>query len=115
MGIDNPRAGKRIKLEDVADVTASTSVRAVSPSSLSPQSEHLWFEDGSLVIVATGMSFMIKVHVGILKLQSSVFRQLLDAPSDDSEVVEGCRVLRVNDDGPTLAALLLIMCEGGKR
>ncbi len=45
--------------------------------------EGLWFPDGN-IILATDM-YLFKVHRGILSLQSSVFRDMLELPVVDGE------------------------------
>ncbi|KAJ7612116.1 hypothetical protein FB45DRAFT_759985 [Roridomyces roridus] len=56
----------------------------------------LWFEDGNIVIQAGKSQF--RVHRGILSARSSVFQDMLSFPQPlDSELVEGCPVVRLHD------------------
>ncbi|KAJ6588153.1 hypothetical protein B0H19DRAFT_978031 [Mycena capillaripes] len=58
--------------------------------------EELWFEDGNLVIQA-GTS-LFRVYRGVLRRASSVFDDMLSFPQPpDSELFEGCPVVRLTD------------------
>lgn len=86
----------------------------VTQDTFGPRSETLWFRDGTVIVVAVGMSF--RVYAGILERHSTVFKDLLDVkPRQKVERSEGCRVLRVEDDGNVLGELLLILHDGGNR
>ena len=79
--------------------------------------ESLWFKDGSIIIAAVGLSF--KVHSGILERHSSVFKDLLNNPSQvvrtRGDTSEGCPVLHVKDVGKELARLLETFYDGVNR
>ncbi|EKM58565.1 uncharacterized protein PHACADRAFT_253008 [Phanerochaete carnosa HHB-10118-sp] len=75
----------------------------------------LWFDEGNVVLAAQGKSF--KLHSGVLAHHSKVFRDLLSAPALASlqERLDGCPVLRTDDNGDVLAQLLQIVYDGAKR
>lgn len=75
---------------------------------LGPRHENLWFDDGSIVLAAHCMSF--KVHQSVLGLHSSVFFELLDNLEPwEQRLDDGCPIVRVDDYGPDLAKLLLVL------
>ncbi|KAJ7494258.1 hypothetical protein B0H11DRAFT_2003874 [Mycena galericulata] len=58
--------------------------------------EELWFEDGNLVIQAGNSQF--QVYRGVLAARSPVFQDMLSFPQPpDSELVEGCPLVRLTD------------------
>ncbi|KAJ7490879.1 hypothetical protein FB451DRAFT_1124445 [Mycena latifolia] len=58
--------------------------------------QELWFEDGNLVIQAGNSQF--RVYRGILAAHSPVFQDMLSFPQPpDSELVEGCPLVRLPD------------------
>lgn len=77
--------------------------------------ESLWFRDGNVVVAGQGKAF--RVHSGILAFHSSVFKTLLSDPALAAlpERLEGCPVLWTGDRSETLAQLLQIIYDGGKR
>ncbi|GJF00082.1 hypothetical protein PsYK624_163610 [Phanerochaete sordida] len=104
---------KRQKVEE-PEASTSTALNAEpAPDSFEPKHPELWWRDGNTVIAADGLSF--KVHAGILEKHSSVFCELLEELQgvEQPEMFEGCRVLRVDDKGEHLAALLQILYDGG--
>ncbi|KAH9939428.1 hypothetical protein B0H21DRAFT_698423 [Amylocystis lapponica] len=74
--------------------------------------EELWFEDGSVILVAGNVGF--RVYAGILSRDSVVFRNLLNAPGAKSEVMENCPVLRVQDTSADLEVFLSFVYSGSK-
>lgn len=91
-----------------------STARHAMQDAFEPRSQDLWFHDGTVIVAATGMSF--KVHAGVLERHSTVFRELLVVkPRQKVEKAEGCRVLRVEDDGRVLTELLLILYDGFTR
>ncbi|KAJ7611824.1 hypothetical protein FB45DRAFT_803914 [Roridomyces roridus] len=65
----------------------------------------LWFEDGNLVIQAENSHF--RVHRGILAACSPVFQDMLSFPQPpDSELVEGCPIVRLQDSAEEVAVFL---------
>ncbi|KAJ7500456.1 hypothetical protein B0H11DRAFT_1855927 [Mycena galericulata] len=65
-------------------------------ASPSQRIEKLWFEDGNIVIQAGNSQF--RVYRGILAARSSVFQDMLSFPQPpDSELVEGCPLVRLTD------------------
>lgn len=110
-------SSKRRKVEeldyDSAHLISPTKLRARRQSH-PHRHEKLWFSDGSVVLVADGMSF--KLHAGILEHHSVVFKNILSHSRRASqEILDGCRVLYVTDDGFSLGELLLILYDGGSR
>ncbi|EKM61831.1 uncharacterized protein PHACADRAFT_180864 [Phanerochaete carnosa HHB-10118-sp] len=76
--------------------------------------EELWFEDGNVIVVSHDVTF--KLHAGVLKRHSSVFRDLLnEKKATQAEIYEGCQVLRLTDRVGELAELFFIMYDGGSR
>ncbi|KAJ7494255.1 hypothetical protein B0H11DRAFT_1858006 [Mycena galericulata] len=58
--------------------------------------EDLWFEDGNIVIQAGNSQF--RVYRGVLAARSSVFKDMLSVPqSPESELVDGCPLVRLTD------------------
>lgn len=75
---------------------------------LGPRHVDLWFDDGSIILAARGMSF--KVHQSVLAPHSLVFRRLFDEMKTmNPQVYEGCPVLWLADYGPDVAKLLLVL------
>jgi len=66
--------------------------------------EHLWFLDGSVVLIAENVGF--RVYAGILSCDSAVFRNLLNA---STERMNGCPVLRLPDAPKELAIFLAFL------
>ncbi|KAJ7612159.1 hypothetical protein FB45DRAFT_939988 [Roridomyces roridus] len=66
----------------------------------------LWFKDGNIVLQAGNTQF--RVYEGILAARSPVFRDMLSSPQPpgDSEIVEGCPLVRLHDD-PAEATVFL--------
>ncbi|GJE89895.1 BTB/POZ domain-containing protein [Phanerochaete sordida] len=101
-GADMPNKRRKVEPDDDEE----SALRGVE---LGDRAEHLWFEDGNVILAARGMSF--RVHKGILALRSDVFRTMLDDAS--REQVEGRPVFRVEDQGKDLRDLLHIIYNGG--
>ncbi|KAJ7500478.1 hypothetical protein B0H11DRAFT_2378266 [Mycena galericulata] len=58
--------------------------------------EDLWFEDGNIVIQAGNSQF--RVHRSVLAARSSVCKDMLSVPqSPESELVDGCPLVRLTD------------------
>ncbi|KAJ7466554.1 hypothetical protein B0H11DRAFT_1689843, partial [Mycena galericulata] len=56
----------------------------------------LWFDDGNIVIQAGNIQF--RAYRDILAARSPVFQDMLSFPQPlDSELVEGCPLVRLND------------------
>lgn len=89
----------------------------------------LWFSDGSVILRAEHTLF--RVHMSLLSRRSLLFGDIFSLPqpsstptertaepsgSDtfqaDSELMEGCPVLRLHDDPNDLASLLLALYDG---
>ena len=112
-----PSARKRVKVEELPapDQALDDAVQPQpAPQPSGPQHGELWLRDGNVIIIAEELSF--KLHASTLERHSSVFRELLEDPQpggDLTEIVQGCRVLRMSDWGPDLAQLLKIVYDGG--
>lgn len=119
MDINDTHDVKRPKVEEPAhEVLSDTTGFATNftAGSLDTKHEELWFEDGNVFVIADGAAF--KLHAGVLKRHSAVFRDLLDDTGrggGHSEVFEGCQVLRVTDKVADLIELFLILYDGGSR
>ncbi|GJE89896.1 hypothetical protein PsYK624_060080 [Phanerochaete sordida] len=103
---DADTPSKRRKIEPEAHQNALP-----SGVELGERSDEFWFEDGSVIMVAQGMSF--RVHKSVLALRSDVFKRLLDDAG--LEQLDGCAVLRVEDRGDNLCDLLHVVYNGGNR
>ncbi|KAJ7119165.1 hypothetical protein C8R44DRAFT_878665 [Mycena epipterygia] len=67
--------------------------------------EGLWFEDGNLVLAAENSQY--RVHRGILAARSPVFQDMLAFPQPtDSELVEGCPLVRLPDSATEVTVFL---------
>ncbi|KAJ7689802.1 hypothetical protein B0H17DRAFT_936829 [Mycena rosella] len=67
--------------------------------------QELWFDDGNLIIAA-GFS-LFRVYRGILAARSSVFQDMLSLPQPpDSELVEGCPLVRMHDTAAEVTVFL---------
>ncbi|KAJ7689849.1 hypothetical protein B0H17DRAFT_904472, partial [Mycena rosella] len=67
--------------------------------------EELWFEDGNIVIQAGNSQF--RLYRGILAARSPVFQDMLSFPQpSDSELVEGCPLVRLPDVAIEVTAFL---------
>ncbi|KAJ7119172.1 hypothetical protein C8R44DRAFT_673527 [Mycena epipterygia] len=67
--------------------------------------QELWFEDGNLVIQAGRSQF--RVYRGVLAARSSVFQDMLSFPQPpDSELVEGCPLVRLHDNPAEVSVFL---------
>ncbi|KAJ7142089.1 hypothetical protein C8R43DRAFT_1016277 [Mycena crocata] len=74
--------------------------------------EDLWFEDGNLVIEAGNSQF--RVYRGVLAARSPVFQDMLSFPQPpDSELVEGCPVVRFYDSAAEVTAFLKSIFDSG--
>ncbi|KAJ7612164.1 hypothetical protein FB45DRAFT_940000 [Roridomyces roridus] len=70
----------------------------------------LWFEDGNIVIQAGNSQF--RVHRGILAACSPVFQDMLSVPQPpESELVEGCPLVRLSDHSEEVAVFLKAIFE----
>ncbi|KAJ7119176.1 hypothetical protein C8R44DRAFT_189565 [Mycena epipterygia] len=75
------------------------------PASEPERVQDLWFEDGNLVIQAENHQF--RVYRGILAARSSVFQDMLAFPQPpDSELIEGCPLVRLYDAATEVTVFL---------
>lgn len=71
-----------------------------------PLRSEIWFEDGNVVLQATGTQF--KVHRGILSQSSPVFKAMFllpQPPSFDGDMIEGCPIVHLSDSAEVEYAL----------
>ncbi|KAJ7116729.1 hypothetical protein C8R44DRAFT_880084 [Mycena epipterygia] len=77
----------------------------VGPEFRPQRLEELWFEYGDIVLAAGSSQF--RVYRGILAARSSVFRDMLALPQPpDSELVEGCLLVRLPDPATEVTVFL---------
>ncbi|KAJ7494274.1 hypothetical protein B0H11DRAFT_2392517 [Mycena galericulata] len=70
----------------------------------------LWFDDGNIVIQAGNIQF--RVYRGILAARSPVFQDMLSFPQPlDSELVEGCPLVHLNDAAAEVTVFLKAIFE----
>ena len=70
--------------------------------------EEFWFEDGSIVLVATKVAF--KVYKGLLASQSPIFADMLATGSPQADrLMEGCPIVRLTDSPEDLRHLLRVL------
>ncbi|KAJ7438526.1 hypothetical protein B0H11DRAFT_1752724 [Mycena galericulata] len=83
----------------------------VDPEACPPRRiEELWFEDGNIVIQAGNSQF--RVYRGVLAARSSVFQDMLSFPQpQDSELVEGCPLVRLTDSEIEVGVFLKALFE----
>ena len=114
---DSDVPSKKRKLEPGDDLVTEERLSPTRPehANIDQQHEDLWFDEGNVIIAAIGRSF--KVHSGVLSRHSDVFRGLLSgsALAALSERLEGCPILRTEDNGESLALMLHIIYDGGRR
>lgn len=107
-GADTPNKKRKVELDEPGDALQAA-------SEIGERSEGLWFDDGSVVVAAKGKAF--KVHRSILTRRSEVFKELLSdaAVAQLTETLEGCPILRVEDDGDDIEELFEIIYDGGNK
>ncbi|KAJ7494290.1 hypothetical protein B0H11DRAFT_2004025 [Mycena galericulata] len=72
--------------------------------------EELWFEDGNIILQAGNRQF--RVHRGILARHSPIFQDMLSFPQPpDSEIIEGCPLVRLADSPGEVAIFLRAIFE----
>ena len=84
-------------------------------ASLTPQGcvlkkdDHYWFDDGNIVLIANN-AVAFRVYKGLLARISPVFQDMfsMDQPND-VEKMEGCAVVRLQDDPQDLRAFLKLV------
>lgn len=84
---------------DLASLTQPENIPAFK------RDEHLWFDDGNVILVAEGLGF--RVYRGILGRHSEVFRDmftLAQPPANDER--EGCPIVELSDTASELMCLL---------
>jgi len=80
-----------------------------SNSSGFTKSAGFWFPDGSVVIQAQFTQF--RVHMSILSLHSTVFRDMFQIPQpENAEIfIEGCPLVQVSDSTEDITIMLSAM------
>ena len=76
------------------------------------RSEDVWYDDGNIILQAQNTQF--KVLKSILQRNSSVFRDMFSLPqptSSDTELVEGCPVVRLSDSADSVRYVLKALFE----
>ncbi|KAJ6509171.1 hypothetical protein C8R47DRAFT_1208369 [Mycena vitilis] len=69
------------------------------------RSPELWFDDGNLIVQAEDRQF--RVYRGVLAARSPIFQDMLSFPQpSDSELVEGCPLVRLPDSALEVTAFL---------
>ncbi|KDQ59933.1 hypothetical protein JAAARDRAFT_56859 [Jaapia argillacea MUCL 33604] len=75
--------------------------------------ESLWFEDGNVVLVASG-TLAFKIYRGVLIRSSEVFRDMFAIPQPEfMETMDGCPLINVHDSALDLGHLLSALFERG--
>ena len=94
---------------------AAESLPSASVTSGEPQKDpELWFEDGSVVMIAGNMAFLI--HTSILSRHSEIFRNMFGVPQPavpaPSDVFNGRPVVHVSDSAHDFKQLLCMLYDG---
>ncbi|KAJ6500845.1 hypothetical protein C8R45DRAFT_979321 [Mycena sanguinolenta] len=77
----------------------------VDQTSSFDRAAELWFEDGNLVVQAENSQF--RVYRGVLAAKSPIFCDMLSFPQpSDSEIIEGCPLVRLPDSATEVNAFL---------
>ncbi|KAH8099868.1 hypothetical protein BXZ70DRAFT_941597 [Cristinia sonorae] len=75
------------------------------------RSEHVWFEDGNIVLIT--QNTMFKVYRGLLASASPVFRDMLSIRQPElAEEIEGCPVVRLDDAVEDMSHFLTAIVDG---
>ncbi|CAL1717101.1 unnamed protein product [Somion occarium] len=84
---------------------------AKPPSHNLIKSSKFWFPDGNIDLIAQKTSF--RVHSSILSIHSNVFRDMLSIPQpNDTEQLDGCKMVHLSDTSEELTVLLSALYEG---
>ncbi|VDC06078.1 unnamed protein product [Peniophora sp. CBMAI 1063] len=82
------------------------------------ESPHLWFDDGTVVIVCTGspdLKMGFRINESVLCLNSSVFKDMFSAGQPQhlarEDSFEGCPIVRLPDDSFSMNNLLRMLYE----
>lgn len=77
------------------------------------RSEHLWYDDGNVVLVAENVAF--KVHRSILSNCSDVFRDMFElAQLGTSSIFDGTPTVELSDDAGDLVHILNVLYSHGR-
>ena len=95
--------------------TPSTDVD-IDAESATRRDQDLWFEDGSVVLIAQTTTF--RVHRSVLSRHSDTFTGLFSIPQpanpESVELIDGCPVVRVADSAHDFQHLLRALYDGVK-
>ncbi|KAF5382549.1 hypothetical protein D9615_002840 [Tricholomella constricta] len=84
-------------------------------ASKAKRGEH-WFEDGNIILVTDETPTAFRVHRGVLGRHSEVFQDMFSFPqpelSSDTEMCEGCQVVRLYDLSTDLSNLIKALYDG---
>ncbi len=71
----------------------------------------LWFDDGSIVLVAQGTAF--RVHASLISRHSPAFKKLFAMPrTSEAEHLNGCPVFHLSDTAEDMDYLLELIYDG---
>lgn len=74
-----------------------------------------WFDDGNIILLSEDSSVAFRVHRDFLSRHSEVFKSMFELPqppTDDSESLEGCQVVRMFDQPIELSNLIKALYDG---
>ena len=82
------------------------------------KSPHIWFRDGSIVMVCTGIPDLVlgfRVNESVLCINSSIFKDMFSIKQPDQtasdDFFEGCPIVRLPDDSFAMNNLLRMLYE----
>ncbi|TCD70991.1 hypothetical protein EIP91_000489 [Steccherinum ochraceum] len=105
-----PPRGKKRKTENSVSLTS----QAEETNEIEVEHGSLWFQDGSVVLVAENIGF--KVYKGILSQHSEFFQDMFALPQPaDGEICEDCPVVRTHDTAKDLLGFLSALHDSMSR
>ncbi|RPD55205.1 hypothetical protein L226DRAFT_493329 [Lentinus tigrinus ALCF2SS1-7] len=85
----------------------------ITPNEELERDDEFWFEDGSVVLVASNVGF--KVYKGLLTAHSPIFCDMFArSQPDDKEIYDGCPFVHVSDSSQSLKHFLRAMFHNVK-
>ena len=114
---DSPsRKRQRVGAEALTDVSQYTQVdetQAPLGDAEITRDEKLWFDDGSIILIARDTAF--RVHAGVLSRESTVFQNMIENMKEmKSERMYDCPVMRISDTAMDLRFLLSVLYDGAR-